>query len=421
VAPQGRRCRGGRGHTVDLVDPATPPVEDAIALAAHAHRGQRYPSPETEPYILHPLRVMLAFVDPVDQMVAVLHDTIEDTSLQLDDLADAGYPAEVVRAIDSLTHRAHESYEDYIDRLATNGIARRVKIADLGENLANNLRLPPSLDNAERIARYRRALARLGAAVEHASPPTPQWAERWQRSWDRLEENYIPDRELRLRALLDVVEAMAHPRWMVLDLACGTGTITRRLLERIPEANSIALDVDPVLLTIANATFTHDERVRIVAADLRDTDWLEALPEQQVDAVITSTALHWLSEDVVRRLYRDLSGLVRPGGVFAHLEKMPLVGLPRLGGGLAEVTRKRRDRDAHTNRTDWDSWWDEVARDPALRSAVAARRAVFDTNYPTDEFSPPADWHIEALHDAGFAEAGVVWRSGSAAVVAAVR
>jgi hypothetical protein len=52
---------------------------------------------------------------------------------------------------------------------------------------------------------------------------------------------------------------------------------------------------------------------------------------------------------------------------------------------------------------------------------MTQRRAVFETTYPTEEFSPPADWHVTALRDAGFAEAGIVRRSGPAAVVAAVR
>jgi (p)ppGpp synthase/HD superfamily hydrolase len=141
-----------------------PSVEDAIALAARAHRGQRYSSPEAEPYIFHPLRVMLCFAHPTDQVVAVLHDAVEDTDIELRDLAEAGYLPEIVAAIDCLTHRAHESYEDYIERVATNEIARRVKVVDLQENLANNLRLPSSPGNADRIARYERALGRLGDA-----------------------------------------------------------------------------------------------------------------------------------------------------------------------------------------------------------------------------------------------------------------
>jgi SAM-dependent methyltransferase len=247
------------------------------------------------------------------------------------------------------------------------------------------------------------------------------WAETWQRSWDRLEEDYVPDRELRIRALLDVVDAIAGTTPTVVDLACGTGTITRRLLHRFPAARSIAVDVDPVLLTIASATFADDDRVRIVHADLRDPAWVDAVVEPQVDAVLTATALHWLPEGAVRRVYRDLAGLVRAGGVVAHAEEMPLVELPHLDGGLAEVEREPRTRGQADGQAGWNAWWEQAARDPALRFATAQRREVFGSNYPTEEFSPPADWHIVALSEAGFVEAGVVWRSGTGAVVAAIR
>jgi trans-aconitate methyltransferase len=206
----------------------------------------------------------------------------------------------------------------------------------------------------------------------------------------------------------------------VLDLACGTGTITCRLLDRFPAARSIAVDVDPVVLTIASATFASDDRVRIVRADLRDPAWVDAVPDQ-VDAVLTATALHWLPEDTVKRVYRDLAQLLRPGGVVAHAEQMPLVELARLGCGLAEVERERRNRQQADARVRWDAWWEAAASDPTLRLATVERRAVFTTNYPTEEFSPPADWHIAALSEAGFDEAGVVWRSGTGAVVAAIR
>jgi (p)ppGpp synthase/HD superfamily hydrolase len=105
---------------------------------------------------------MLCFSDTIDQMVAVLHDSIEDTDIAIDDLAREGYPAEVVTAIDGLTHRADESYKDYIERLAANEVARRVKLADLNENPANYRRSTDADGNAERIARHEAALARLG-------------------------------------------------------------------------------------------------------------------------------------------------------------------------------------------------------------------------------------------------------------------
>jgi SAM-dependent methyltransferase len=274
---------------------------------------------------------------------------------------------------------------------------------------------------AKRQVTYAPAMEAIQVVLVLPSPPVPPgWAESWQRSWDRLEEDLVSDRELRLRVLLDVVEAMAGTGPTVVDLACGPGTITRRLLGRLPRARSIAVDVDPVLLTIASATFADDDRVRIVRADLNDPTWVDGLPESQVDAVLTATALHWLPEDAVRRLYGDLADLVRPGGIVAHSEQMPLGELPRLGPALAEIDRQRRTG-GDDGRARWGAWWERASRDPALQSAMAQRQVVFETSYPIEEFSPPADWHLAALREAGFTEAGVVWRSGASAVVAAVR
>jgi (p)ppGpp synthase/HD superfamily hydrolase len=146
------------------VNPIVASVEDAILIATRSHRGQRYPSPGDEPYIFHPLRVMMEFRDPVDQMAAVLHDVVEDTDIGFGDLVEAGFLDVVVVAVDKLTHRTAECYDDYIERLAANEIARRVKTVDVRQNLANNRRLAGSVERDERIDRYERALTRLGAA-----------------------------------------------------------------------------------------------------------------------------------------------------------------------------------------------------------------------------------------------------------------
>lgn len=116
----------------------------------------------------------------------------------------------------------------------------------------------------------------------------------WQESWDRQQEWYMPDREDRFRIMLDMVEALTGTAPRVLDLACGTGTITARLLARFPEATSTGVDLDPALLTIARGTFEGDGRVTFVEADLKDPHWPERLPHDSYDAVLTATALHWL-------------------------------------------------------------------------------------------------------------------------------
>ena len=246
------------------------------------------------------------------------------------------------------------------------------------------------------------------------------WAEGWQRSWDRQQEGYMPDRELRLAALVDIVEAAGGAEPRVLDLACGTGSISRRLLDRLPGARTVAVDIDPALLAIASASFDGDDRVRIVRADLGDGSWVGAVGETGFDAVVTATALHWLAEPVLRRLYGDLHGLVRPGGVVANADEMVPAELPRLTRLLAGLSGRRRAALYADGRPEWDAWWDLAATDPALAGAVAERRRFFGGDHAT-EFSPPAGWHVAALADAGFAEAGVAWRSGAGAVVAAVR
>lgn len=262
----------------------------------------------------------------------------------------------------------------------------------------------------------------LSAGTSRSAPAARrEWAEAWQRSWDRLEERYVPYREELLGTLVDVVEAVVGVTPRVLDLASGTGTVTRRMLKRLPGARSTTVDVDPVLLCIASATFCDDDRVHVLRADLRDPSWAAVLPDQPFDAAVTATALHWLPEETVSRLYHDLATLVAPGGVLVHAEQMPLVDQPSLAAALADFDERQRLAEGQANDPDWNRWWEEAARDPGLETAALERRRAFSTNYPQEEFSPPAEWHVATLIGAGFSEAGVVWRSRAAAVLAAVR
>jgi SAM-dependent methyltransferase len=249
------------------------------------------------------------------------------------------------------------------------------------------------------------------------------WAEEWQRSWDRQQEGYLPDREDRLGALVDIVEAVGGAAPVVLDLACGTGSISRRILARLPGARTVAVDVDPALLAIAGASVGADDRVTVVRADLAHPGWAAAVPvpDGGFDAVVTATALHWLPEPVLRRLYGDLRRLLRPGGVVANADDMPHGGLVRLGGALEAVVERRRAATMADGRPDWEAWWDEAAADPVLADAVVERRRLFGGSSHAESFKPPASWHVDALRSAGFAEAGVAWRQGEGAVVAAVR
>ena len=136
-------------------------IEDAIALAVQAHRGQK--DRAGAPYILHPLRMMFRVETDAEKMAAVLHDVVEDTDWTLDDLRAEGFPEEVVAAVDHLTRREEESYEEFVVRAAAHPVARRVKIADLEDNMDVRRIGTVAEKDVERLTRYHRSWCSLTA------------------------------------------------------------------------------------------------------------------------------------------------------------------------------------------------------------------------------------------------------------------
>ena len=132
-------------------------LERAIAIAAEAHAGQKDRGGAS--YILHPIRLMIQMDSEDAMMAAVLHDVVEDSVWTLDDLRKEGFSNEVLKAVDSLTHKDKEgeNYWDYIQRAKSDPIAIKVKLSDLVDNL-NPGRLNEVTEKDEkRFDRYRKA------------------------------------------------------------------------------------------------------------------------------------------------------------------------------------------------------------------------------------------------------------------------
>jgi (p)ppGpp synthase/HD superfamily hydrolase len=130
-------------------------IEKSLHIAVRQHAGQ--PDKGGATYVLHPLRLMHKLTTDQEMAVALLHDVVEDTPCSLEDLRNEGIPQEVVDAIDCLTKRKGEDSEKSIDRVAANPLARRVKIADLEDNM-DIRRLPELSDkDCERLKRYHKA------------------------------------------------------------------------------------------------------------------------------------------------------------------------------------------------------------------------------------------------------------------------
>ena len=136
-------------------------LERAIEIAARTHAGQT--DKGGAPYILHPLRVMLRVAPGAQQIVAVLHDVVEDSDVTFEDLEREGFAAEVISGLRSVTKVAGESYEDFVARAARDPVGKAVKLADLMENSDLSRIAEPSQKDLERVEKYGRAIAYLMA------------------------------------------------------------------------------------------------------------------------------------------------------------------------------------------------------------------------------------------------------------------
>lgn len=133
-------------------------LENALTIAYEAHSGQK--SFAGRPYLFHPMRLMEQMHTDTERCVALLHDVVEDSDVPLEQLAKWFSP-EIVEAVGHLTHKEGVPYMEYIDGVAQNQLASKVKLADLRDNMRVE-RIPKMTDSAfNRLQKYHKAIRRL--------------------------------------------------------------------------------------------------------------------------------------------------------------------------------------------------------------------------------------------------------------------
>ncbi|MFI6850285.1 class I SAM-dependent methyltransferase [Kitasatospora sp. NBC_00085] len=171
-------------------------------------------------------------------------------------------------------------------------------------------------------------------------------ARSWLQRWDQQQERYGPDRDERFQVVVDTVgwllERTEVPRPRLVDLGCGTGSLTARLAHAFPHADVVGVDADPLLLGLAEEAVT-GTTARLLARDLTTAGWAdEAGPPSSWDAAVSSTALHWLTPAELGALYRTLAGRLRPGGILVDADNRAPSAVPDCRGGRdSEQCRER--------------------------------------------------------------------------------
>ncbi|TDC83927.1 class I SAM-dependent methyltransferase [Micromonospora sp. KC606] len=219
--------------------------------------------------------------------------------------------------------------------------------------------------------------------------------------------HYQPGRDVLVTAGLDAVEALSgRPPRRVLDVGGGPGTTADAVLARWPGAQVTVLDVDPVLLALADAALPSG--VRTVSADIDSPDWT-AFAGDPFDLVLTIMTAHYLPEQRLRDWYAEVHRVLRPDGLLLVADPIP-------NDAPARATAVRRQRQDSAE-DPWADWWRQLAGHPELEPLLR-RRATILAGLTSAEFVAPAHWHGEAASRAGFGPAVTLWRDGDHALLA---
>jgi trans-aconitate methyltransferase len=247
-------------------------------------------------------------------------------------------------------------------------------------------------------------------------------AKEWVERWELQQQRYAVDREERFTVIADVVEHVTagRTRPLLLDLGCGPGSLAARLAARVPDADIVAVDMDPLLLELGRTH--HAGAARYVDAVVGEDDWTDALElDRPLDAAVSTTALHYLPEPTLLDTYRCLGHLLRPGGVLVNGDHFAQQA-PRCSELTAHVGRRRAERAGGHGQEDWQSWWRGAARDPELADLFTEREqrlAGFGGGSAGDHLT--AARHAELLREAGFSDVASVWQFGDSQVLVAVK
>ncbi|MEV7434946.1 class I SAM-dependent methyltransferase [Streptomyces griseoviridis] len=242
----------------------------------------------------------------------------------------------------------------------------------------------------------------------------------WVERWERQQQLYALDREERFAVIADATEHLCvdRDRPLLLDLGCGPGSLSARLARRLPDAEIVAVDMDPVLLELGRTQ--HADAARYVDAVIGEEGWTDALQlDRNVDVAVTTTALHYLPANVLIRTYTALAALLRPGGALVNGDHFPPDGSP-CSELTAHVGLRRAERTGAHGPVDedWGAWWQAAAGDPELADLFQERAKRYSSSVDGNQHLSVGR-HTQLLRGAGFAHVTTVWQVGDSCVLVA--
>jgi SAM-dependent methyltransferase len=241
----------------------------------------------------------------------------------------------------------------------------------------------------------------------------------WIGRWDRMQERHLVNRSERFETMARLVRETQPEAKLLLDIGCGTGSVMECLLQSVPGAQVVGVDSDPSLLLLAEKRLEKwSGRACLLNADLRRAEWWAPLP-CPFDAVVSATALHWLTPAQLEGLYAQLPILLRPGGIFLNADHVRSDS-QAIQGAWEQHREEMRRAQQRAEAEDWRGFW------RAYGSAIGFDREAFGAEVVGDwkgvvEQGMPLSWHLDRLRAVGFAAVDCFWRSDCDAIYGGIR
>jgi SAM-dependent methyltransferase len=229
----------------------------------------------------------------------------------------------------------------------------------------------------------------------------------WLERYDRMQEQYVMTRGEPFELMVRLIRETQDPPIRVLDLGCGTGALMYSLLEALPQAQTIGIDLDPTALWLAGARLERfGKRHTLIAADFLDPSWPETV-DGPLAAVVSSQTVHMLNADQVEPLYQKISEVLRPGGIFLSVDHVRSDS-PAIQGIWDRQRAEARANEGRQDGEDWHGFWEAYSR--ALGVDISEVHGPLYGGRERKRERLPLIWHLDRLLASRFTSAECFWR-----------
>ena len=238
----------------------------------------------------------------------------------------------------------------------------------------------------------------------------------WIDRYDRMQEKYLVRRSERFEIIVGLIKSVCPNPKLMIDLGCGTGSLTVRLLEEFDSVKIYAVDLDPAVLLLAeNRLKSFSSRVEIIQSDITKMNWDKYIG---ADAVVSATALHWLIPENLETIYGKIHKILRNGGIFLNADH---AGSPNnIVQHRWELNREQmRVQEKTQSADDWDEFWQQFLTELGQTARIEREKAL--GQWQGTEEGMPLQWHFQKLEHCGFEYIDCFWRCDCDIVYGAIK